>query len=122
MPSSACSSPYPPIHKVLSLAGKSVQGKWDPNRQFLHATLAMACSGKDCENQPVPASPAELASKRVPHPQAPAADVRASWHGMAAPARIAAVPCRSRTPGLQHAAFVEVPGHFAGCWGPSNIA
>ena len=44
--------PLSPIHKVLFLASKRIQGKRDPNRKFLHVTLVIARSCQDCRNQP----------------------------------------------------------------------
>ena len=102
MPGSACSSSYPPILKLLFLAFNIVQGKWDLNRQFLHGTLARACSSQDCKNQQDAALPDQTA---VLCPQAPNAYFQVFYYGMVAPAHNAVVPWCSSTSGLQHAAF-----------------
>ena len=63
--------PLSSIHKVLFLASKSIQGKRDPNRKFLHVTLAIAHSCQNCRNQPGAALPSQIGIQERTPPTAP---------------------------------------------------
>ena len=63
--------PLSPIHKVLFLVSKSIQGKRDPNRKFLHVTLVIARSCQDCRNQPGAALPSQIGIQERTPPTAP---------------------------------------------------